>query len=87
MFDPPFSPREKGFGLTFYYLIALSVGYYSGYFLLVFGKKAFNRSQPPPPPSPLQFLNPFIVAGVFVLAALAVTGLVYKNTPQVRARQ
>ncbi len=83
VFDPPFSPREKGFGLTFYYLIALSVGYYSGYFLLVFGKKAFSRSQPPPP-EPLQFLNPFIVAGVFVLAALAITGLVYKNTTQVR---
>jgi len=79
MFDPPFSPREKGFGLTFYYLIALSVGYYSGYFLLVFGKEASTRS--PPPPSPLQFLNPFIVVGVFVLAALAITGLVYKNTP------
>ena len=84
VFDPTFSPREKGFGLTFYYLIALSVGYYSGYFLLVFGKKASGRSQPPPPPSPLQFLNPFLVAGVFVLAALAITGLVYKNTPQVR---
>ena len=67
VFDPTFSPREKGFGLTFYYLIALSVGYYSGYFLLVFGKKASGRSQPPPPPSPLQFLNPFLVAGVFVL--------------------
>jgi len=84
VFDPPFSPREKGFGLSFYYLIALSVGYYSGYFLLVFGKKAFSRSQPPPPPAPLQFLNPFVVAGVFVLAALAITGLVYKNRPQVR---
>jgi len=83
VFDPPFSPREKGFGLTFYYLIALGVGYYSGYFLLVFGKKAFSRSQPPPP-EPLQFLNPFIVAGVFVLAALTITGLVYKNAPLVR---
>ena len=83
VFDPPFSPHEKGFGLTYYYLIALSVGYYSGYFLLVFGKKAFSRSQPPPP-EPFQFLNPFVVAGVFVLAALAITGLVCKNTPQVR---
>ncbi len=83
VFDPPFSPREKGFGLTFYYLIALCVGYYSGYFLLVFGKKAYSRSQPPPP-APFQFLNPFVVAGVFVLAALAITGLVYKNAPQVR---
>jgi len=83
VFDPPFSPREKGFGLTFYYLIALSTGYYSGYFLLVFGKKTFSRSQPPPPPA-LQFLNPCIVAGVFVLAALAITGLIYKNTPLLR---
>jgi len=83
MFDPPFSPREKGFGLTFYYLIALCVGYYSGYFLLVFGKKAFSRSQPPPPES-FQSLNPFLVAGVFALAALAITGLVYKNAPLIR---
>ncbi|MGA2853778.1 MAG: DUF2723 domain-containing protein, partial [Verrucomicrobiota bacterium] len=37
LFDPPFSPRHKGFGMLFYYLIALSGGYYSGYFLLVFG--------------------------------------------------
>ncbi len=83
MFDPPFSPREKGFSLTFYYLIALCVGYYSGYFLVVFGKKPFNRAQPLPP-SPLQFLNPFITAGVYVLAALAITGLVYRNTSQLR---
>jgi tetratricopeptide (TPR) repeat protein len=84
MLDPPFSPREKGFGLTFYYLIALSAGYYSGYFLLVFGKKAPSHSQTPPPPAPLQFLNPFVFAGVFILAALAITGLVYKNAPLVR---
>src|ERR1039457_6701312 len=41
--DPPFSPRNKGFGspfLTFYYLGALSVGYCSGYFLLLFGRHA-----------------------------------------------
>ncbi len=40
-FDPPFSPRHLGFGtpcLTLYYLGALSIGYFSGYFLLVFGK-------------------------------------------------
>jgi len=44
--DPPFSPRNKGFGspfLTFYYLGALSVGYCSGYFLLLFGPNP-NRS-------------------------------------------
>jgi tetratricopeptide (TPR) repeat protein len=40
MFDPPFSPRALGMGLPFltlYYLTALSIGYFSGYFLLVFG--------------------------------------------------
>lgn len=39
MFDPTYSPRMMGLGLpflTFYYLIALNIGYYSGYFLLVF---------------------------------------------------
>lgn len=82
--DPSFSPREKGFGLTLYYFIALSVGYYSGYFLLVFGRKASSRSPTPPPPAPLQFLNPFIFAGVFALAALTIAGLVYKNAPLVR---
>ena len=82
MFDPPFSPRERGLGLTLYYLVALSVGYYSGYFLLIFGKKAYSRLQPPPP-EPFQFLNPCVVGGVFVLAALAILGLIYKNAPLV----
>jgi tetratricopeptide (TPR) repeat protein len=42
-FDPPFSPRVTGQGipyLSFYYLGALAIGYYSGYALLIF-------SQPP----------------------------------------
>jgi tetratricopeptide (TPR) repeat protein len=42
-FDPKFSARQLGFGLmpflTFYYLAALSVGYFAGYALLVFGKQ------------------------------------------------
>ena len=40
-FDPPFSPRRLALGpafLTLYYLGALSIGYFSGYLLLVFGK-------------------------------------------------
>lgn len=83
-FDPPFSPREKGFGLTLYYLSALCVGYYSGYFLLVFGK------QPVIPlpwrrPSRFVFLNIPIVICVRLLFILAIAGLIYKNTPQLRA--
>jgi len=45
-FDPPFSPRHLNLGtplLTFYYLGALSIGYFSGYFLLVFGKAPSSR--------------------------------------------
>jgi tetratricopeptide (TPR) repeat protein len=84
VFDPPFSPREKGFGLTLYYLSALCVGYYSGYFLLVFGK------QPVVPlpwrrPSRFIFLNILIVLCVRLLFILAVAGLIYKNAPQIRA--
>jgi Flp pilus assembly protein TadD len=86
-FDPPFSPHNLGYGsscLTFSYLGALSVGYFSGYFLLLFGKAAVTRSQRPERKL-LQFLNPCAVAGVFVLAALAIAGLIYKNTPQIRS--
>lgn len=82
-FGPPFSPQEKGFGLTFCYLGALSIGYYSGYFLLVFGKKPASRSQRARP-SPLQFLNRPVLAAVWLLAVLAAVGLVYKNAPQIR---
>ena len=41
-FDPPFSPRELGFGLpflTYYYLGAISIGYCAGYFLQVCGRE------------------------------------------------
>jgi tetratricopeptide (TPR) repeat protein len=86
-FDPPFSPRHLGHGLpflTFYYLAALGIGYFCGYFLLVFGKQvALNRSQRLQP-SPLDFLNVPVVCGVWLLAILTVAGLIYKNAPQIR---
>ena len=89
-FDSPFSPRHLGFGwpfLTFYYLGALSVGYYSGYFLLVFSRKAEARSQDRlrrQKPDPYQSLNRVVIVGVWLFAAFAVTGLAYKNIPQIR---
>jgi tetratricopeptide (TPR) repeat protein len=86
-FDPPFSPRHLGFGLTFltfYYLAALGVGYFCGYFLLVFGKQATSSRSQQPRPSPLDFLNIPVTCGVWLLAILAVVGLVYKNAPQIR---
>ena len=83
-FDSPLSPREKGFGLTLYYLGALCVGYYSGYFLLVFGKKPMTPL-PWHRPSRFIFLNLPIVLCVWLLFILAVAGLIYKNAPQLRA--
>ena len=92
-FDPPFGARHVGFGLsylTFYYLGALSVGYYSGYFLLIFGTPADGASRRSKSRSqerreaPLQALNQVIVAGVWLFAAVAVAGLIYRNVPQIR---
>ena len=82
VFDPPFSPREKGFSLTLYYLIALSAGYYAGYFLLIFGKKNPRVQEAP---TPVILFNLAVVAGVWLLGFLAIAGLYYKNAPLVRA--
>jgi tetratricopeptide (TPR) repeat protein len=85
-FDPPFSPRHLNLGtplLTLYYLGALSIGYFSGYFLLIFGKAPSSRVQPPRP-DPFQFLDPLVIVGVWVLAVATVTGLAYRNAPQLR---
>ncbi|HUB87588.1 MAG TPA: tetratricopeptide repeat protein [Verrucomicrobiae bacterium] len=83
-FGPPFSPQEKGFGLTFCYLGALSAGYYSGYFLLVFGKAPVSRS-PRARPSQFEFLNRPIVAAVWLLAILTTAGLIYENASQIQS--
>ncbi len=92
-FDPPIGARHEGLGLpflTFYYLGALGVGYLTGYFLLVFGKpvdegshRSKSRSQERRE-APFRALNRLVVAGVWLFVAIAVTGLVYKNVPQIR---
>jgi tetratricopeptide (TPR) repeat protein len=87
-FDPPFSPRQLSiFGtplLILYYLGALVIGYFSGYFLLVFGKKPPTPRLQPPRPEPLQFIDPWVVVAVWVFAAATVAGLAYRNTQQIR---
>ncbi len=89
-FDSPFSPRHlepRIPFLTFYYLGALSVGYYSGYFLLVFGKLPEERTRGrshQQMPDPFQSLNRVVVVGIWLFAVFAVTGLAYKNVPQIR---
>jgi tetratricopeptide (TPR) repeat protein len=96
MFDPPFSPhglmQDMQFNvpaLTLYYLIGLCIGYYCGYFLLVFGKAALptRRTVNPDPalPQSLMWLCPVIVAGTLAAVALGAGLLIYKNAPIVRA--
>jgi len=86
-FDPQFSPRSLGAGggslLTFYYFGALAIGYYTGYFLLIFGKlEAVKR--PPRKTPPLQRLSKPILVCVWLLAAITLTGLIYRNVPLIR---
>jgi tetratricopeptide (TPR) repeat protein len=95
MFDPPFSPHQlvpdmgiNAPALPMYYLVALCIGYFCGYFLLVFGKppvpgRRNSRPEPVLPPI-LSWLCPVIVAGTFLTAAWAVGLLVYKNAPLIR---
>jgi tetratricopeptide (TPR) repeat protein len=86
-FDPPFSPRSLGQNmfafLPFYYLGALTVGYCSGYFLLLFGPrpdaKAWQR------PSPLRrIINFAILAAVWIGFVAVPAGLLYRNWPAIR---
>lgn len=84
--DPQASPRNQTLGvrfLTFYYLGALSVGYFLGYFLLVFGPH-----QPPRIARRLaqqgSFPNPIITGAVLCLIVLVPALLVARNWPQIR---
>jgi tetratricopeptide (TPR) repeat protein len=82
-FDQQFSPRALGFGLpflSFYYLGALSIGYFSGYLLLVFGEsrsgKSWHRR------SPVQsLLGRAVVAAVWLLLLAVPVALILKNWP------
>lgn len=85
MFDPPFSPRARGFGLPFlplYFLSALGIGYFSGYFLLVFGTEPEKRRHASQ--SGARLLGQ-LLAGLVVLALVAVpAALIYKNWEDIR---
>jgi tetratricopeptide (TPR) repeat protein len=81
--DPPFSPRNKGFGspfLTFYFLGALTVGYCSGYFLLLFGKKPDRRRRQP---SHIRLLNRIVTGAVYLLLLVTPVALIARNLPQI----
>lgn len=82
--DPPISPRNKGFDvpfLTFYYLGALSIGYFTGYFLLLFGGKAESRRRPS---AYVRFVNRTVTGAIWLLLFLVPIVLVYRNLPQIR---
>ncbi|MEI7532891.1 MAG: DUF2723 domain-containing protein [Verrucomicrobiae bacterium] len=92
MFDSPFSPSQLSMGmpaLTMYYLSALGIGYYCGYYLLVFGKKAIatrrNSNPLPALPGQLNKLSPLVYWGTYAAAAMIITTLIYKNLPTIRA--
>ena len=83
--DPLFSPRNNssygGSGLTVYYLASLGIGYFTGYFLLVFGAKP-KRPQPAPPF--MSLVNGLAVLAIWLLLALTPAMLIYRNLSQIR---
>lgn len=84
LFDAPFSPRHRGYFipfLTFYYLAALSLGYFSGYFLLVFSNLPVRGRLPAPL---VRAVNRVVLVLVLALAIAAPVGLVLKNLPQIQ---
>jgi tetratricopeptide (TPR) repeat protein len=90
VFDPPFGPRQvarqSGLLLPFlplYYLTALSIGYYSGFFLLLFGATAFQAASRRDPVR--RFLCRVVPVLVYMLLCLAPAGLLLLNLPAIRA--
>lgn len=84
-FDPKWSGRSLGFGfalLPLYYLAALSVGYFTGYFMLLATPSGRSRSQ-----SAGRGETSGGLAGILALAVLIGTtgALAYRNYPAVAA--
>lgn len=87
-FDFKYSPSLRlaeapvGF-LTFYYIGALCIGYFSGYVLLVYGKDA---AQGWDSRSPVTSVSNFLVVGLFWLLAIAAPSwLFYKSVVHINA--
>ncbi len=84
-FDPAFGPRFKGFGLPALILLliyagALSIGYFSGYFLVVF-RPLKERSRYIPIWKTA--LHRGAQAIMWLLLLLVPAGLIYKNWPRI----
>lgn len=84
-FDPPMSPRNIGRGLhflSFYYLGAIAIGYFVGYFLLVFGHNP-NAAQPGRRQRH-KLSRKIIVATTWILCIGAPAGLLIRSLPQIQ---
>ncbi len=83
--DPPFSASRLGLGAQFLplqFLAALGVGYFSGYFLLLFGERAKAHGQYRDLIWRFDFT---VVTLVWALALVAVAALLCRNWPTIRA--
>jgi tetratricopeptide (TPR) repeat protein len=69
--------------LTFYYLGALCLGYFVGYFLLVYGPSIGKSWQKVPPTS--RPANRMVTGLIWLVVIAAPSGLFYKNLPAIRA--
>ena len=81
-FDPVFSPHHKGIVIPgLYYLCALSIGYFVGYFLLVFKPLPDRMGRIP---AWRRLLHLFSQGMVWGLLLLVPAGLLCRNVPQIR---
>ena len=81
--DCPVSPRHQGLGyafLPFYYLGALSIGYFSGYFLLVFGTGTPHARRRPPVS---RLIDPVVTGCIWLLLIAVPCLLLYRSLPQI----
>jgi tetratricopeptide (TPR) repeat protein len=81
--DPAFSLR--GYALPFlslYYLGALSLGYFSGYFLLVFGTRPVLKAKPIS--AYVRLVNGLVLLAFGLVALLACVLLAYRSYPQIQ---
>jgi tetratricopeptide (TPR) repeat protein len=90
-FDFQFSPRRVDFGrhalLPFYYLGALSIGYFAGYLLLVFGAKPGPEAKTWQRPTMLRLIVNKTVVGIVWAALVGVPGaLAFKNLPMIASQ-
>jgi tetratricopeptide (TPR) repeat protein len=77
----PFLSQARDTFLPLYFLSALSIGYITGYFLLVF-KPLVRHGRPIT--SSQQFLSALSRGVIYAVLVLAPIGLIYKNLPAIR---